>query len=111
MPSSSGVDEYNIELLPGSIRYCVFSDVRCVFTITFFVELYFPQVFSFGQFFEISRVHTKLLNSARPESIASRDEEVEIILKEKESQFGEISGFAHAIDADYRDDIRTWFRG
>ena len=56
-------------------------------------------------------MNTKLLNSARPESITSRDEEVEIVLKEEESQFGEVSGFAHAVDADYGDDIRTWFRG
>lgn len=41
MSSSSGVDQYDIKVLLCSVRYRVFGDVRCVFTVTLFIELYF----------------------------------------------------------------------
>lgn len=84
MPSSSSVDKYDIEVLLCTVGYRVFGDVRCVFTITLFIELYFPEVLPLGQFFEIPRMNTKLFNSAGSESIASGNEEFEFVLKEKE---------------------------
>ena len=84
MPSSRGVDKDDIKVLLCSIRYGVFGDVRSVFTISLFIELYFSKLLPFGQFFEVSRVHTKLFNSAGSESIASGNKKVESILKEEE---------------------------
>lgn len=84
MPSSGGINKYDIEVLLCSVGYRVFGDVRCVFTITFFVELYSPQIFPFGQFLEIPCVDTELFNSAGSESIASSNKKVKFILKEEE---------------------------
>lgn len=84
MPSSGGVDQYNIEVLLCSVGYRVFGDVRCVFTVTLFIELYSSQVLPFGQFLEIPRMNTKLLDSPGSEGVASGNEEVELVLKEEE---------------------------
>lgn len=84
MPSSSGVDKYDIEVLLCSVGYGVFGDIGCVFTISLFIELNFPKVLPFGQFLEIPRMHTKLFDSAGSESIASGNENVEFVLKEEE---------------------------
>lgn len=84
MPSSSGVDKYDIKVLLCSVCYRVFGDVRCIFAVTLFVELYLSQVLSFRQLFEIPRMNTKLLNGPGSESIASGNEQVEFVLKEEE---------------------------
>lgn len=84
MPSSSGVDKYDIEVLLCSVGYGVFGDVGRVFTISPFIYLYPPKILPFGQFLKIPRMHTKLLDSAGSESIASGNEKVEFVLKEEE---------------------------
>ena len=84
VPSSSGVDKYDIEMLLCSVGYGVFGDVRCVLTISFFVELYFSKILPFRQFLEVSRMYAKLFDSTGSESIASGNKKVEFVLKEEE---------------------------
>ena len=45
MSSSSSVDKYDIKVLLCSVCYRIFGNVRCIFTITLLIELYFSQVF------------------------------------------------------------------
>lgn len=90
MPPAGRVDEDDVELLRRGVADGVFGDVRGVFAVAFLVELNFPEPLSFRELFQVASVHAELLDRARPESIAGRDEEVEVVLKEEERQFGEV---------------------
>lgn len=43
-------------------------------------------------------MYTELFDRTRAECVARRDEKGEIILKEEEGQFGQVSGFADSVD-------------
>ena len=53
----------------------------------------------------------ELFDGAGAEGITGGDEEGEVVLEEEECKFGEVGGFADAVDADDGDDVGAGFGG
>ena len=53
----------------------------------------------------------ELFDGAGAEGVAGGDEEGEVVLEEEEGEFGEVSGFADAVDTDDGDNVGAGFGG
>lgn len=99
VPSPGGVDEDDVEVLRSGVGDGVFGDVGCVLAVALLVELDLA-AFAGGEFLEVAGVHAELFDGAGAEGVAGGDEDFEFVLKEEEADFGEVGGFADAVDAD-----------
>jgi hypothetical protein len=107
VPAAGGVDENDVEAVFLRVRDSVGCDVCRVLAVALFEEVDFAS-FSFAEFLQVLDVHAQLLDGAGAEGVGGGDEDAVVVLQEEEGDFGEVCGFADAVDADDGEDIGAW---
>ena len=110
MPPPRRVDKHDREPIRGRIRHSILGDAGGVFAVALLEELDATPPFPRRELFEVAGVDTQLLDGARAEGVTGRDEDFEVVLEKEEGEFGEVGGFADAVNADYRDYVGAGFR-
>lgn len=100
---AGGVDEHDVEFIRLRVRHGVFGDIRRVLAVSLFIQFHLTAFLALAQFGEVAGVDAQLFDGAGAEGVAGGDEEAEVVLEEEEGEFGEVGGFADAVDADYGD--------
>jgi len=102
--AAGGVDEHDVEAARSGVRDGVAGDVGRVLAVALFVQLD-AAALARRELLQVAGVHAQLLDGAGAEGVAGGDEDAEAVLEQEEGDFGEVGGFADAVDADDGDDV------
>jgi hypothetical protein len=98
------INQHNVEAILLRMSHSISSDVSCIFTVSLFEQIDFAAL-ALAEFLEVADVDAQLLDSAGAERVGCGDEDAVVVLEQEEGDFGEVCGFADAVDADDGENI------
>ncbi len=106
VPAASRVNEDDVVTLLRGVGDGVLGHRSSVLAVALLVQLNLAAL-ARRQFLEVADVHGELFNGAGAEGVAGCDEYLVLVLQQEEANLGQVSRFAHTVDADNRHDIRA----
>ena len=100
------VDEHDGEAVRARVRDRVLGHVRGVLAVPLLVQLH-GTALALAQLRQVARVHPQLLDRARPERVARRDQHPVLVLQQEVAHLRQVRRLAHPVDPDDRDHVRS----
>jgi hypothetical protein len=91
----------------GGVHNSVACNGRCILAIALLEQVNRTDLLTAAELAEVANMYTKLLDSARTESVCRYYQHTELVLEKEVGDFAEVGGFADTVDTNNTDNVRA----